>query len=809
MAMIEETFILKDRVTETLENIAGAAISLSNKFSDAIEAMRPLQEPFVPSMQGEIKDIANAFEDIGDRISRFREDAGGLTLSEAQEGAQALLVEINNNAKALEDLRIELEGVGGDISLDEFQSLQQTINDVGNDAKLFREEITNIGIPMQNISQEIENTRTKWNSVNDIIGNVGSGVKSVYEKVKDVAGAIINRIMPATKIAESGIKGWQMAIITANQALELAQNLWGRISGTIKGAIAYSQGIFVESVKTQRAIFGIVGNLEDTRIEYEKITALASDLGKQIGISNTDLEYAAGTIARYTKDIDGAANAMEAVADIAMALSKNFQVSGQDISSIADQLGRAASTGRLMGATIQRLNLSDVEREMFKVSNEVERMNILVNAAEREFGGFSRAVANTPIGMINKMNIEIDNIRQVLGDAALMVKGQFAAAFLYVLPTIQSAITSASVFIEKNIETIKTAFILLGAVALAVGIKMMIPFIKPLVVIGLLAAALWGISQKLQEMGYTAADILGFVGGLFFGLVEVVKSVAMSIWEAIKSAIDAIKDNFSGLFSSTEDGFADNAEKIAAIFANVLDFIIAWGDKLLLPIRMIANFIGNVFKNPISSVIKLFEDLGKTVINILAPVASLLDKILKTNTSAAIDKMRAGLTAASENLISRFAPDEDYNSIIPHLADILSGEKLVTNFREGFEKGQERSIAAMESLTDVFGDMKDSMSLDALAGGGMWKDSPFTFNPDGSLKTANQNDISIRGENLRFLVDIATRRYAQQYRQQSAPVNVNFPNMTIRETADSDIIIDKLVRGMQQGISSNAAYAGA
>ena len=90
-------------------------------------------------------------------------------------------------------------------------------------------------------------------------------------------------------------------------------------------------------------------------------------------------------------------------------------------------------------------------------------------------------------------------------------------------------------------------------------------------------------------------------------------------------------------------------------------------------------------------------------------------------------------------------------------------------------------------------------------GGGGSFDSPLSFTPDGALKTANQNDISIRGENLRFLLDAATRRYALEYRQQPAQVTVNIPGMVIKEEADADRFIDRFVRRIESAYAANAA----
>ena len=67
-----------------------------------------------------------------------------------------------------------------------------------------------------------------------------------------------------------------------------------------------------------------------------------------------------------------------------------------------------------------------------------------------------------------------------------------------------------------------------------------------------------------------------------------------------------------------------------------------------------------------------------------------------------------------------------------------------------------------------------------------------TFTSDGALRTANQNPIEIKGENLRMLMDVAERRRAEQLRPVNLTVNPTISNPIINSIADYEQIRDRL-----------------
>ena len=299
---------------------------------------------------------------------------------------------------------------------------------------------------------------------------------------------------------------------------------------------------------------------------------------------------------------------------MAMAQSKNLQVTNRDMEQMASMMGRVAQLGNLNLLGRLGINIEGIDKDLFRISSEAERMGMIMQAAERDFGGFAAAVAKTPVGAINKATNAFDDLRQQIGDSAMAFKGAFASEALARMPQISSAIERVADFLRNNfVEAVSAAGLAVGALGVKFGIlaaAKLVAFAKPIAIVGAFAGV-------MKSLGFSFQDIFAAAVGTFMGIWEAVKFVGGAIKDAFKTAVGAAKDAFGGLFCSTEEGFLSSAEKIKDILANVLDFIIALIDKKAMPFRELANFIGNVFQSPVGAGVRLFENMGNTVLNIL------------------------------------------------------------------------------------------------------------------------------------------------------------------------------------------------
>lgn len=114
---------------------------------------------------------------------------------------------------------------------------------------------------------------------------------------------------------------------------------------------------------------------------------------------------------------------------------------------------------------------------------------------------------------------------------------------------------------------------------------------------------------------------------------------------------------------------------------------------------------------------------------------------------------------------------------------------------------------AQKQMNSISGGLSTSRALLGSTGkGGAFDNSLITSTSGGkALKTQNQGEIEINGEDLQLLHDMATRDYMINYSQQNLTPQVNLPNVVIHETADVDSVVESLVNAVTDIAQSKMA----
>ncbi len=160
----------------------------------------------------------------------------------------------------------------------------------------------------------------------------------------------------------------------------------------------------------------------------------------------------------------------------------------------------------------------------------------------------------------------------------------------------------------------------------------------------------------------------------------------------------------------------------------------------------IANFIGNVFNDPIGSVIRLFVGMGDNILGILETIAKGIDAVFGSNLAGVISTWRAGVKNFVEE---KFGTGKIFM------------EKL--DISETFKIGHDWTKSKMDS----FKNNKDEIGFEGINGLGDFTGSI----PDISSNISNidNNTASINksldsmGEDVKFIKDISERKYINDY----------------------------------------------
>ena len=233
-------------------------------------------------------------------------------------------------------------------------------------------------------------------------------------------------------------------------------------------------------------------------------------------------------------------------------------------------------------------------------------------------------------------------------------------------------------------------------------------------------------------------------------------------------------------------------EDVGGVVGGVLYSLFAFGNNLIADgwnlLATFAEFFANVFNNPVAAIAHLFADLADWVLSILQSLASAIDAVFGSNLASSVNGWRSGV----QDWANSFGENE---------IKIQRMEKI--QYNDAWDHGSEmgRSVgAALDNfnISDFMSDMGGKgFDYDALlAASGI--DS--TLSDISADTKAIRNSVALSEEDIKLLVDMATREYVNNINltAQTPIINVTGQNtgdteMDKRALADAirDILIEE------------------
>lgn len=293
-------------------------------------------------------------------------------------------------------------------------------------------------------------------------------------------------------------------------------------------------------------------------------------------------------------------------------------------------------------------------------------------------------------------------------------------------------------------------------------------------------AAQYGLNAALL-----ACPITWIVMGIMLLIVALYAGVAAfnSLSGASVSATGIIFGAFSAL-----GAFLWN------LFLGFLDLVLGVIQYLVNPFIQFGNFLANIFVNPISSIIYLFQGLADNVLAILESIARAIDSVFGSNLAGAVSGWRVGLKGAADDLVKKMAPEENYKEIIPQLD--FNTEKFGLKrmaYGDAFNGGYGAGANFENGIKDLFSGF-NNMPGTSIPGG---MDNPYTggYTPydelGGPLKDIEKNTgrtadaLEISEEDLKYMRDLAEREAVNRYT--TAEIKLDF---TMQSEINSDLDLD-------------------
>lgn len=539
----------------------------------------------------------------------------------------------------------------------------------------------------------------------------------------------------------------------AARAAEQASNSGDRLMGTLKGILgAFSAiGAVKWLANTSDAMTSInarlelmTGNAEAAAAAQNEIYAAAQrSRGAYTEMAN--LVSQLGMMAPEAfSDASGNLNTGELVA-FAEQLQKQMTISGASSQSAAAamvQLTQGLSSGTLRG---EELN-SVLEQTPMIAKTIAEYMGVSTGEMRElasEGAVTADIVKNAILGAAEETNAAFASMPMTW--AQVWTSMQNVA-----LQALQPVLNAVS-WLASNLDIV--APIVLGVAAAIGTLTVAINGAKIATAAMTAAQNMLNLVMTANPIGLVVAGLALLVGALYAGVAAFNKLSGSSISAtgiitgAVSVAAAVVGNAFIAVYNTALSAFGGIYNTVASV----------------------ANFIGNVFNNPLAAAAHLFGDFADTVLGVLQTITGVIDTVFGSGLSDAVSGWRASLNG----FIDRAAGD--YTEFVPKL-DVSGAQMDRISYGNAWNTGYDWGANLGSSLGDMLGA--------AMPGGETSFSVPSYDEIVGAIDGVGKDvkgikkSVDLSKEDLKYMVDLTARRYVNNVNltSQTPVITVNGQN---------------------------------
>ena len=612
-------------------------------------------------------------------------------------------------------------------------------------------------------------------------------------KLFDGYSSTINKINRKTEEATSKILNASGATDKFNKKLEnmgaganKASNGLGKLVKTFISLKAVKKGIeIIDNFSNTAARLNLINDgLQDQAELQNKIFAAA----KRSRGAYDSMADAVAKMGLLAKDAFTSNDELIAFTELVQKSFKLGGASSSEQSSALLQLTQAMAAGRLQGDEFRSIMenapmIADaIAKYMGKPKGELKEL-----AAEGAIT--ADIIKNAVFDSAKNINDMFDDMPRTFGDTWNEIKNGALQAFVPVMQNINALINSPG-FIQLIDSLIKgfdaVAFVVNIVIDAIREIGEMIsafwPIIEPILIAVTAALTLWGVTQipmLITKLWLMVQPILAQAAAwamanwpilLIGAAIGLLLYAMLKFGDVVIEVVGVVGGIFGGLFAYLYNGIA----------------------AMVNPFISFAEFLVNVFTNPVYSIKKLFVDLATNVLNLLQSIAEGIDKVLGTSMAQSLqnlkDTMQDWLGEKPENY-------KEFTKL--QMADIADWAK------SGYDTGKKVGSWAVEGVQDIAGRIGSLFSAAETYETGL--DS---YMVNGAMPVTGMDggkvEVDMSDEDLKYLRDIAERDYINKFTTATLAPNIQISFGDVHQEADADKVAGRIRKILQEEIAMAA-----
>lgn len=593
------------------------------------------------------------------------------------------------------------------------------------------------------------------------------------------------------------------------------------VKGTIK-KVTPNIGKYMEAAKKGMDITdgfintGIKINLINDGTQTQ--TELQDKVFAAANRSRGDYTDTAGNVSRMGLAVGDSFQSNDQLIAFTELAQKSFQLGGADPAEQQSgmlQLTQAMGSGKFQGdefdSIIEKAPLIAEAVEAFtkKSGEELKQM-----AAEGELT--ADIMKNAMFMAAQNINEQFGTMPMTFADIWSKVKNGALKAFQPIMEGISGLLKS-----DELMGIVNTVIMGIGLLSMAIGA--FFGFISdnwPLI-----ESVLLGIGTYLTATllpGFIRTGIAGLISGLQAAagwiaanapLIMLIGAIALLIYAFIQSGNTA-RDVFGaiGAFIGAAIAIVWN------LFLGLLEYLNGIKQSIENFFITLGNFLANLFVDPISAIIYLFQGLADTVLGFLERIASAMDFVFGTHMADTVSEWRKGLKQMADEAVKGRGHDpKDFNT---YTQDFSIGDANLKRLGVGetASKGADIGQGAYDKIADKVTGFKNKLTGEGLSGYDTNQfdtkgydmsqfgttSNPLTVEGTGSNGAVN---VNMEDENLQYLRDLAERDYINKLSTATLAPNVSISFGDVHQEADADKIAGRIKKILQEEIAVTAEGA--